>query len=183
MDNEGIDELVEKMTAEGENKAFQYSDQLTRIGGEYVVERMIGLLSSENRDISYLGAKTLGGIKGNGVALKPLFEVIHAKGNENTNGGLVEALSGFDLSEEFVNIFKLFLSPNFKVESMASVMLDFTEFNITPRTIRKAEKHWNHYIHNTAHDELFDLKKSEVEELLGDLKSLFPEQEEQVEEK
>ena len=174
MDNEGINELIEKMCAEGENKAFEYSDQLTRIGGDYVIEQMTELLSSPNFEISYLAAKTLSGVKGNSAALKPLFEIIHAKGNEQKNGGFVEALSGFDLSDEFVNIFKLFLSTNFKVESMASVMLDYTEFNITPRTIRKAEKHWNHYEHNTPHDELYDLKKSEVDELLGDLKSLFP---------
>ena len=175
MDNGGIDELIEKMCAEGENKAFEYSDQLTRIGGDYVIQKMTELLSSPNLEISYLAAKTLSGVKGNSVALASLFEIIHAKGNEHTNGGFVEALSGFDLSDEFVNIFKLFLSPNFKVESMASVMLDYTEFNITPRTIRKAEKHWNHFEHNTPHDELYDLKKSEVDELLGDLKSLFPE--------
>ena len=142
MNNEEIDQIIGKMCAEGENKAFQYSDQLSRIGGEYVVDRMIDLLQSENNDVKYLAAKTLSGTKGNGKALKPLFEIIHAKENEYTNGGLVEALSGFDLSEEFVNIFRLFLSPNFKVETMASVMLDFTEFNITPRTIRKAQKHY-----------------------------------------
>jgi hypothetical protein len=53
--------------------------------------------------------------------------------------------------------------------------LDSVEFDITPRTIRKAEKHWNHYLHNPEDEESVALKKLEVEPMLQELKDLFEE--------
>ena len=51
--------------------------------------------------------------------------------------------------------------------------LDFKEFEITPRVIRKAEKHWNHYSNNIKHDEVYEIRKSEVEEILADLSAFL----------
>lgn len=178
MEQVEIDQLIVKLCDEQDVKAYKYSDTLGHTGGDYIVDAMIGLLKSPKEDVRYLAARTLSiATKDNAPALPFLFEAIEAPENADKNGGLVEALSGFDLSEQFVPIFKLFLSKNFKVETMAKVMLDFTEFNITPRSIRKAEKHWNHYVHNTPHDELFTLKEIEVNEILEDLKELFPSEE------
>ncbi|WP_373398515.1 hypothetical protein V8V91_01870 [Algoriphagus halophilus] len=49
------------------------------------------------------------------------------------------------------------------------------EFEITPKTIRKAEKHWNHYLHNPEDEGSLAIKKSEVEPMLLEMKELFSE--------
>jgi hypothetical protein len=81
----------------------------------------------------------------------------------------------FDLSERFVDIFKIYLFGNFKASTLAKSYLDEVEFDITPRTIRKAEKHWQHYLHNPEDEESVNLKKSEVEPMLLEMKQLFSE--------
>ena len=57
--------------------------------------------------------------------------------------------------------------------AMAKEILDFEEFDITPRVIKKADKAWNHFQNNVKQDEAFELQKAEVEEFLGELKALF----------
>jgi hypothetical protein len=53
---------------------------------------------------------------------------------------------------------------------LAKEQLDFSEFDITARVIKKAEKHWNHYSNNVKHDEAYEVRKAEVETMLKDLK-------------
>lgn len=171
-----IQVLVEKLTDKNENEAFEYADKLAAIGSEYVVDAMVELLKHEDVEVQYLAARALSQIKNNSKALDPLFEAINASDNAGKNGGLVEALSGFDISERFVDIFRLYLNSSFKVETMTKVMLDFGEFNVRPRTIRKAEKHWKHYMNNVKHDEEYELKAFEVNEILDELRSLFEEE-------
>ena len=81
----------------------------------------------------------------------------------------------FDLSESFVDIFRVYLFGNFKAETLAKEYLDSVEFEITPRTIRKAEKHWNHYLHNPEDEGSLAIKKAEVEPMLLEMKELFSE--------
>ena len=54
--------------------------------------------------------------------------------------------------------------------SIAEELLDYKEFDITPRVLKKATKAWNHYVNNVKHDEVFELKKEEVEGMLEDLR-------------
>ena len=56
---------------------------------------------------------------------------------------------------------------------MAKGYLDFKEFDITPRVIKKAEKHWNHYSNNIKHDEVYEIRKSEVDAMLADLRAFL----------
>lgn len=173
MDERQIDQLIEKIQDGTEPEAYKYSDQLAEIGGEYVMNKMIELLYDQNEETQYLAARTLSKIKDNHQALDPLLEAINDRENRNYNGHLVEALDGFDCSGKFVEVFKLYLFGNFKASAMAKLILDSEEFDITPRVIKKAEKHWYHFIHNTPHDEAFETKKTEVEAILGELKALF----------
>ena len=173
IESEKIDELIMKMQDQEDSEAFKYSDRLAKIGGEEVIHKLIPLLRHENQDVKYLAARTLGKMEDNSAALEPLFEAINDKSNPDPNGGLTEVLTEFDCSEKFLDVFKLYLFGNFKTSAMAKLVLDYEEFDITPRTIRKAEKHWNHFIHNVKHDENFELKKEEVETILNDLKGLF----------
>lgn len=172
---EEIDQLIAKMTNKEESEAFRYSNQLAKIDNEQVMEKMITLLYDESYDTKYLAARTLGLMKNNAAALDPILEAINDKRNQHQNGGMAEALTHFDCSHKFVDILKLYLFGDFKVSAMAKLVLDYQEFDITPRTIRKAEKHWNHFSNNTKHDEAYEQKKSETEAILSDLKALFEE--------
>jgi transcription initiation factor IIE alpha subunit len=75
----------------------------------------------------------------------------------------------------YVELFRLYLFGSFKVSAIAKELLDYEEFDITPRVIRKAEKHWKHYVNNVKHDEVFEIKKAEVEEMLNDLRNFLEE--------
>jgi len=178
MEHEEIDKLIAKLLDLSNADVYKYSDKLAQIGGEYVVDKMIGLLYNDHTEVKHLAARTLARIKDNQSALEPLLEAINDKNNAMANGSMVEALMGFDCSEKFVDIFKLYLFGNLKASAMAKIILDFEEFDLTPRTIKKAEKHWGHYVHNTKHDEAFYERKKDVDELLNDLKMLFEDEEE-----
>jgi hypothetical protein len=167
-----INELVQKMV-NSENNAFKHADQLSRIGGEHVKAALKPLLFDENEANRHLAAAAIGKMKDNGDMLEPLMEAINAPQHQGRNGGMIEALEGFDYSDYFVDIFKLYLTPYIKASGLAKMMLDYGEFNITPRTLKKAEKHWKHFIFNTKHDEAFEEKKSEVEAIFSDLRELI----------
>ncbi|MEO1054436.1 MAG: HEAT repeat domain-containing protein [Bacteroidota bacterium] len=172
-----IDQLILRLQDEEENDAYLVSDQLAEIGGEYLMDKMVELLYAESDETQHLAARTLASIEDNSYALKPLLEAINDDRNKHRNGALVEALEGFDCSGEFVNIFRLFLFGSYKVSRTAKQLLDYTEFDITPRVIKKADKHWKHYINNTKHDDAFELMKSEVEQIFAELRALFEDEE------
>jgi len=166
-------ELVEQITGELPENAYKISEQLARIGGEEVFSAMITLLENPNPESRIIAAITLGKIKDNQLALDPLLDVIKSKGNEKIAGELMTALEGFDVSSKYVELFRLYLFGGFKVSLIAKGLLDFKEFDITPRVIKKAEKHWNHYSNNVKQDEAFEVKKAEVEAMLKDLKDFL----------
>ncbi|UXX80421.1 HEAT repeat domain-containing protein [Reichenbachiella carrageenanivorans] len=171
-----VTELVAQISGELDSKAYEVSDTLARIGTEEVVEEMIKLLSHENSDSKFLAARTLGKIKNNEAGLAPLLEAIQNKENSVIAGDLFMMLEDFDLSSKYVEIFKHFLNGSFKVSTQAKDLLDHKEFDITPRVIRKAKKHWEHYSNNVKQDELYDLRKIEVNEMLEDLEAYLKEE-------
>lgn len=168
-----VDQLVSKLKDRTEDEAFRYSDRLAQIGDDYVLSTMIDLLYDDDADTKYLAARTLGKIKDNQSALEPLLRAIEDKRNEGVAGGMVEALTQFDISSKFVEIFKLYIFGNFKVSGIAKWMLDFSEFDITQRVIKKAKKHWQHFTFNSNHDEKYEEKKLEVEAIFNDFDEMF----------
>ena len=168
-----IQKLIAQMTEPGQNKAFEFSDSLAHIGGEEVVKKMIDLLKDDNLEVRYLASRTLGKCDDRDESLEALLEAINDKSNKSIQGDLAEYLDEYDCSDKFVPIFKLYLFGSLKTSAMAKEILDFEEFNITPRVIKKADKAWNHYQNNVKQDEAFELQKVEVEEFLGELKALF----------
>jgi hypothetical protein len=163
--------LIQELSGELNDKAYEASDSLGHVGSEEVVVAMIELLNNPNPESRYMAARTLGLIENNAAALAPLLEAIKNKENTDIVGDLLLALEGFDISTCYVDIFKLHLFGSFKVSSIAKDLLDHKEFAITPRVIRKAQKHWEHYSNNVKQDEVYALRKIEVEEMLNDLKS------------
>ena len=164
-----ITNYVAQLCGELEDKAFEASDALGRIGSPEVVTAMIELLSNANPESRYMAARTLGLVKNNEQALDPMLKAIEAKENTIQKGDLLAVLEEFDISLHFVDIFKLYLFGTFKTSLVAKELLDFKEFDITPRVLKKANKHWNHYMNNVKHDDAFSLKKDEVEEMLSEL--------------
>ena len=165
-----------------DENAFVAADRLAYMDTVEVVERLIPLISNENPDTVYLAARALSKTKENALALPAMIEELRkAELDDFKKGALTEALSEFDCSEYFVDVLKLYLFGSFKVSAMAKIVLDEQEFAITPRVIKKAEKHWNHYVHNIKQDEAFEVKKEEIESMFAIMKELF-EGEEDLEE-
>ncbi len=168
-----IKPLVDQLSGQLDDHAYKASDSLARIGNEDVLNAMIELLQNPNPESRIMAARTLGKIKDNVAGLIPLLAAIKSKENANIVGELIVPLEGFDVSGIYVEIFRLYLFGGFKVSLIVKELLDYKEFDITPRVIRKAEKHWNHYSNNVKHDENFEVKKAEVEAMLQDLKDFL----------
>jgi hypothetical protein len=168
-----IDFLFERMKDKEEKEAFKYADELAAIGTEEVFNKAIDLLKSDDWEVAYLSAKVLGKMDQRDKALDTLMEIIHDRDNSTRSGELVEALSVFDLSNHFVDVFRIYLFGTFKASVLAKEYLDHTEFDITPRMIKKAQKHWHHYQNNVKKDEAYEIKEKEVNSILDDLQDLF----------
>lgn len=164
-----ITAAVKELSNELTESSFKTAESLSKIGTEEVVDAMIGLLGHEYLDTRFIAAKTLGEIADNSKALIPLWETIHNVENKSIKGDLLSALEGFDISDHYVDVFKLFLFGSFKVSLIAENLLDYKEFTITPRVIKKSKKHWSHYANNVKQDEAFDLQKAEIERRLLEL--------------
>ena len=170
---EHIDDLILKFLNKDEGDPYYYGNKLAKIGTPEVKEKLIDVVKGEDMDNAFMAAKVLGGMEENADALDAILEVIHLPANRGVNGGLVSLLEDFDLSEKFVDIFRIYLFGNFKAYSLAKEYLDYTEFDIIPRTIKKAEKHWNHFLNNSSADEWFELKKQEAEIIFNEIREIL----------
>lgn len=170
---EDIPKLLAIIEEGKDDNAFSAADKLAEIGGEAIIPSLVTLLSSSNHDTVYLAARALSQCKDNASAIEAVFDLIKNGKEPFVKGILTEALSGFDCSEYFVDIVKLYLFGSLKVSAMAKTLLDEQEFAITPRVIRKAEKHWKHYQHNVKQDDDFHAKQQEMESMFEIMKELF----------
>ena len=168
-----ISSYVSQLTGELDESAYKASDALGRIGSEEVVDAMIELLNHPYKESRIIAARTLGLVDNNARALEPLLDAVKSKENMEIAGDLLMSLEGFDVSKIYVELFRLYLFGTFKVSTVAKGYLDFKEFDITSRVIKKAEKHWNHYSNNIKHDEVFEIRKKEVDDMLADLRAFL----------
>lgn len=166
-----ITAYVAQLSGELDNNAYKASDSLGRIGSEEVVKAMIELLNHPNKESRFLAARTLGLVDKNDEALAPILEAIKSNENSAIAGDIMIELEGFDVSSIYVELFKLYLFGSFKISMVAKDLLDHKEFTITPRVLKKFQIHWNHYSNNVKQDEVYMLRKIEVEEMLNDLKA------------
>jgi hypothetical protein len=166
-----LESFIEKMLDPKESEAYRYAELLAKENNSEVLQRMITILQSDNPEHQFLAAKSIALTDDNAIALDSLLEEISDKRNKAIQGDLAEALEGFDCSDKFHQLFKLSLFGSIKTIAMAQEILDFEEFDITARAIRKAEKHWVNFSNNVKQDDAFELKKQEVEEWFEELKS------------
>jgi hypothetical protein len=170
---EEIQKLFDRMCDPKESDAYYFADKLGGVADEEAKSKLIDLVKGDNWELAYLACRSLSKTKFQEEALDVIFETIFDKKNKSVQGAFVQILDAFDLSDRFVDVFKVYLFGNYKASTLAKVYLDEVEFDVTPRTIRKAEKHWNHYLHNPEDEGSVDVKKSEVELMLQEMKELF----------
>ena len=170
---EEIQKLLNRMCDPKESEAYYFADKLGGIADEEAKDHLISLVKGEDWETAYLACRALSKTKWNEESLDAIFDAVFDKKNKSVQGSFVQILEEFHLSERFVDIFRVFLFGNFKASTLAKDYLDSVEFEITPRTLRKAEKHWNHYLHNPEDEGSLILKKAEVEPMLEELKALF----------
>lgn len=168
-----IERLLIKMCDPEEKEAYFFADKLGKLIDDAGKDRLIELIKGDQWEIGYLAARALSNASYNEEALDALFETISNKVHRTHQGAFVQILELFDLENRFVDIFKVYLFGNFKASTLAKAYLDEVEFDISPRTIRKAEKHWNHYLHNPEDEGSLEVKKMEVEPMFAEMKELF----------
>lgn len=173
---EEIQKLMDRMCDPDESNAYFFSDKLGKLADQGIKEKLLELVKGDKWEVAYLASRALSVSKFNEEGLDAVLEAIFDKKNKSHQGAFVQIMEEFDLGERFVDIFKIYLFGNFKSSTLAKAYLDEVEFDITPRTIRKAEKHWNHYLHNPEDEESVILKKFEVEPMFLEMKKLFSEE-------
>ena len=171
--DEEIQGLIKRMSDPSEKEAFYFADKLGKSLDESGRDKVIELVKGDNWEVAYLACRALSQSSFNEESLDAIFDTISDKKNRPQQGAFVQILEEFDLSLRFVDIFRVFLFGNFKAQALAKMYLDEVEFDMTPRTLRKAEKHWNHYLFNPEDEGSVILKKSEVELMLLEMKELF----------
>ncbi len=163
--------LIDSFANSENEEVYQNADQLAAIGTKEVLVAMLPLLENEESAIRYLAGRTLMQMKENDGALEAIFNLLDNKGYVGSKSELLEILEGFDISSKFVPIFKQYLFGSFKVSAMAKNLLDYKEFVLTPRVLKKCEKHWQHYQNNVKQDEVFEVKKIEVNEIIIEIRN------------
>ncbi len=171
--NEELQKLFDRMCDPKESEAHHFAEKLGSKADEETKNKLIELVKGDNWELTFLAAKALSKTPWNSESLEAIFGAIFDKKNKSLQGTFVQLLEDFDLSESFVDLFRVYLFGNFKASTLAKEYLDSVEFDITPRTIRKAEKHWNHYLHNPEDPDSVVIKKMEVEQMMKELKDLF----------
>lgn len=136
-----VEKLVLQLSGTLEDSAYEASDSLGHIGSEEVVNQMIQLLNHPQTESRQLASRTLGLIENNKMGLDPLLDAIKSDDNKFITGELVVALEGFDISTKYVEVFKLYLFGSYKVSMIAKELLDYKEFDITQRVLKKSQKH------------------------------------------
>jgi hypothetical protein len=173
---EEIERLLTKMCDPAEKEAYFFADKIGKLIDDSGKDRLIELVKGENWEVGFLAARALSHSSYNEESLDAIFETISNKAHRSHQGAFVQILELFDLSHRFVDIFKVYLFGNYKASTLAKSYLDEVEFDISPRTIRKAEKHWQHYLHNPEEEGSLAVKKMEVEPMFSEMKELFKEE-------
>ena len=156
-----------------DDEVYRNVEILAKIGGAEVIERLLALLYDEDLDIQYLAVNALAKIEDNQSALPGLFSAIHDPKLKARNGSLVEALEGFDVSDHFLDILKLYLNGGLKAAAMAKLLLDHTEFNISSEILGKVKKYLYHFENNGPKDDCYETKMVEVTAIVNDLEILI----------
>ncbi|MCC5921732.1 MAG: hypothetical protein LAT68_02815 [Cyclobacteriaceae bacterium] len=167
-------DLLAAMLDKNEENAFRYAEELGKRNPTDLWDEFYRLLSEGNEEEKYLVARALQNMTEltdeQGEAVFKLLE----KGKYR-EGVLMEALEAFSSESNFVDYFKVFLYGSFKSSALARLKLDHEEFVITPRTLKKLAKNWEHFSHNTSKNDHYQHKKEYYETILSEMEGLLSE--------
>ena len=166
---------LEKMIDPDEKEAYYFADKLGEKADEEVKDKLLVLLRGDHWEHAYLASRALAKSPFKEEGLEATIEAVFDKKFKSVQGAFAQVLELYNLEFKFVDILKIYLFGNFKASQLAEGYLNEVEFDISPRTIRKAEKHWNHYLHNPEDDGSLQIKKDFVEPMLLEMKDLFSE--------
>ncbi|WP_373398516.1 HEAT repeat domain-containing protein [Algoriphagus halophilus] len=105
---EETQKLFDKICDPNEKEAFYFAEKLGKINTEEVKDKLIELVKGDNWEIAYLACKALAKTSFNNKALEAIFTAIRDKKNQKHQGAFVQVLEEFDLSESFVDIFRVY---------------------------------------------------------------------------
>ncbi|MHA7128801.1 HEAT repeat domain-containing protein [Algoriphagus namhaensis] len=167
--------LLEKMLDPEEKEAYFFADKLGKNADEETRDRLLELIQGNQWESAYLACRALAQSEFADLGLQATLEAVFDKRNKGVQGAFVQVLEHYNLEHSFVDVLKIYLFGNFKASQLAESYLNEVEFDITPRTIRKAEKHWKHYLHNPEDEGSTQIKRDFVEPMLQEMRDLFSE--------
>lgn len=170
---EKIQKLFDQMCDPSEKEAYFFADKIGKVADEEIKNKLLLLVGGDKWETAYLASRALSVSSFNQEGIDAVLEAIHDKKNKGQQGAFVQILGEFDLSDRFIDVFKIYLFGNFKSSTLAKSYLDEVVFDISPRTLRKAEKHWSHYLHNPEDEDSERVKKKEVELIFQEMKELL----------
>jgi len=165
--------FLNRMIDPEEKEAYRFADQLGEILTEESAQAMIDLIKGDDWEKGYLASRAMSQSNYSQAGLNATIDAIFDKKNKSIQGAFTQILERYELEDSFVDILRIYLFGNFKASQLAETYLNEVEFDISPRTIRKAEKHWKHYLHNPEDEGSVEIKKRFVEPILQEIKDLF----------
>ena len=117
-------------------------NRLGQIGGNYVVDFLISLISLENSSIRNRAALALYEIKDQ-RALEPLLNAIFKKENHNYNGTMVFALESLDCSKKLKEIFKILFYQTYESKISAYSIISDQIFEFTREDLIEIKQMWD----------------------------------------
>lgn len=173
--DEKLQAYLDKMLDPNEKEAYYFADKLGEKGDENSRNALLELIAGDNWEHAYLASRAVANSKYQEAGLDETLKAVFDKRHKGVQGAFTQVLELYNLEFKFVDIFKIYLFGNFKASQLAEGYLNEVEFDISPRTIRKAEKHWKHYLHNPEDEGSLQIKRDYVEPMLLEMKQLFSE--------
>ncbi len=171
--NDKLTALYEKMTDPKEGEAFKYADLLGQNADEETRDVLVALIEGDDWEKGYLASRALAKSNFHDIGLESTIKAVFDKNNKNVQGAFTQVLEHYNLELKFVDLLRIYLFGNFKASQLAETYLNEVEFDLAPRTLRKAEKHWKHYQHNPEDEGSMEIKRRFVEPMLQEIKELF----------
>lgn len=156
-----IEDLKRGIVSEDYENAKKSAENLVKIGGDGVLEFLIGLLELAKPEIRNRAALALREIENN-RAIEPLLKSILKPENKNYNGTMVYALQKLDCKYKLVEIFKILFSQGYEAKIGAYSILDRQVFEFSRDDLKEIQEMWKDYNLNPEKGEGFDNEKTKL---------------------
>ena len=146
---ENIGRPVSKLVDDLQSDDKEVRDAASRIlvarGGADVVDSLVSVLRSPDGWVRNGAASVLREIADD-RAVDPLVDAINVPENCNNRGSLVYALQTLDCRNYFLFLFGLVIEGNYEVRSLALMILEEQQFDVTPAMLATAKNKLDAYV-------------------------------------